>query len=1570
MTLLGFQFQLESTSLSFDQKYNLANQQLQIGTTATSSAIQKWAINTLIRSANNSTHNHLLLNNNLWKLVLATTINHNNTTSQNTLQVWAATVTLHSQLEPSQRDNQLINTLIQLQPALLIHSIKKSSTEKIQDALQSLWKATLAILESDNQISHEWDTLATKWIQQSHKVLQLTNKGGKKISSHTIQSLPTIVNLINRLGGQDSTPTLLRGAMEHYLAQSIFSLDNLQRGMARDTYNSTTPNTSTSNSNMNLGDSSALELVHALNPFLLASSSSSSSQTAILPSLTTLYISSLSTYSSQLFPLPHSLRPVSSSTSASGGAGGGNSAYKSASELYSLQRRREWAWNWVRNLLGEERDGLGWLNSSGKGKGKGKGMGKWQGRATRQVRLTLQVCEKSDLVKGDKWESLVRELMEKVVDHLEQVGEEKEEEVDLLDLSTTLLRINFDACESFVPKILHHLSIVTSLSSSSLTLTSAAAQSLLTTILTHHSRSQTIPTLIRQLFVALSSPSSSSVSVVEGGQGMRTPLLEWEFQEKLKFEIAGLVSGQVAEVFDELGLTVRPGVEKVGMEIDDAEKEGDGEKEKENEDGEKERKKKRRKLSPVAPSVATTTTTQSSLVLLTTPAQLSLLSLILAAVPSPILLSPTFKPTLSNLLVKAKEKSWWNVWSEIKARWNVERTGFLEEEEELGLSKDERKKLVKKLGKLEGGGDGKTVVELIRTLLLSLTRTTPPDEGSPIFEAVLRQLNVEGNGESWSGILSSGMTAVETKIAVWEMVSRRWLTLFESLASKEQIEQIAKIVLATLGEAGEGKEREFSMIGSTMRLIRRADFFELGRLRTAFLQTRLLRDSVSLPHLISPSTLLTTLASKSKPPKELRRLSLAVFLDTSTKLSLVAHHFPREYLGRPLRADLVERALGLDIWAGEEGVEGFGREEREELRYKLRRCVKVLLGKDGLVVADLPAVFAHVLMGVSGGHSELVSLTLEVYRQVIQTSIALYATSNNDSSTLEALLRSLGDEPLAKLSKRVKKGTATLECSERAFFELCDLLSSELGPFKSLPDSLKKAVETAAKSASKTFGKTLSAALELASSTDSVWSFADLLQACRQFWQFKDWIADGENDQVDSFNQFSEQTLAAIASTVSTSPDSIITHSDRAKVLLGILDLLGFRISRLRALSQPEKLSTAPFETFLACHLAFRKGLQGSDVATAIIDNLRKVTANSTPREYAAGLSAITATLEAVFTSSVESTLLLPALDIVSVLLRDAPKTAGSGSGALGASSLSDILRGLCLYVSRQRSLQPLGGSAVAESWLAVAKFLQGICGDRPSIVSRINVSLIFTVVTRLLEPDGPLPTTLSSDLPYSPCSTMVASELWLTLVTVVEYLVRHCKDRVTHLFPQLVATLGLMLTSLRRAGFGTTGSTALEDGDGTVFVGRRAEREARATFPFWVWDGGLRAIGKAEAKAVGRLLASLTAKTAVTLKRKHEDSQTAEKESSKTESLVAPLSKHAPFILLPYLHACVNVTSPIPSVLRTEMQGGLFEVMDSMSKWEKEALMKGFLGEDEEAERGVLRTMWRTWEKERYRGV
>ncbi|KAK4698573.1 nucleolar pre-ribosomal-associated protein 2, partial [Phenoliferia sp. Uapishka_3] len=900
----------------------------------------------------------------------------------------------------------------------------------------------------------------------------------------------------------------------------------------------------------------------------------------------------------------------------------------------------------------------------------------------------------------------------------------------------------------------------------------------------------------------------------------------------------------------------------------------------------------------------------------------------------------------------------------------VRRDGSEENGWELG-------KRVKGLRELCGESESAEVVlELAATLLQSLSASMPEEDAHAIFAVILARLEEANESVSWSGH-AHGMDNGELAAALWELVSRRWLQTFELFASPEQLAQIATLIVRCM--ASPSNPHQITINASTSRLLRRADFYEHRRLQS-HIHTCLLK-RCTIPSLLSPSSVLTSL-SASKLPKPLRSLSSDVVNETVETFERISELVPVEYLSKGLRNDLVDRAMAVDVWITAGKLEE-GEEEREGKMRVLRSFVLGAAAESPLT--DGPAIMSHLVKG-TGSSEAVTKVTIAVYRHFVQSSILVYH-GDKASAPLEAYLAAF-ESPLASLAKRFKKNVGPVSCEELALFALADVLSTSLGDYKSTPESLQASIGEFVKAASKPFGKTLSAASAATlTSPASVWDCADLIDGCRRFWQLKDWVSGGECDQgtyspnrftpsamlislvfpVEAFAAFAQSILGTLVTLTTSSASTLDAQPDSLRTCLAMLDLLGFRIARLRELSDPAKHSTLPFETFLACHLAFRQGLRTVPGASgALLNNLKRATVTSTIREYSAALNGISAYVGQTVTSedaASQMASLEPALAVALVLLRDGP----DGSSRLSTACLTDILRHLSLLLAKVSSSDkaPLQGAALAEALLVISTFLEGICGEQPMLLSRQNVSSVLALVARMLQPSGPQAVAAVSST-FVPSPAALTSQLWISLVTIVDHLVRHRKDHISPLFPHLVATLGPMLSSLRRAGFGTTGSVTIDDGEAGVAVGKRAEREARATFPSWVWEGGARAMGRPEAKAVGRLLASLTAKTAsATLKRKH---GSMEKDTS-TTSLAAPLSKHAPFILLPYLRACVNVVSPIPSVLRTELQGGWFEVMDSMGKWEREALMKGFLTDEEEAERGVLRGMWRTWEKERYRG-
>lgn len=134
---------------------------------------------------------------------------------------------------------------------------------------------------------------------------------------------------------------------------------------------------------------------------------------------------------------------------------------------------------------------------------------------------------------------------------------------------------------------------------------------------------------------------------------------------------------------------------------------------------------------------------------------------------------------------------------------------------------------------------------------------------------------------------------------------------------------------------------------------------------------------------------------------------------------------------------------------------------------------------------------------------------------------------------------------------------------------------------------------------------------------------ADLLNACRSLWHVKDWLAaEGEeHDQgalrrhrcpknfadvllhtriVDTYSTFAQQILAALLAQITSNSSS--AHNARTlRTSLAMLDLLAFRMARLRSISDTLKLSTVPFETFIACHLAFRQALATVGASSSLL---------------------------------------------------------------------------------------------------------------------------------------------------------------------------------------------------------------------------------------------------------------------------------------------------------------------------------------------------------------------------------
>lgn len=177
------------------------------------------------------------------------------------------------------------------------------------------------------------------------------------------------------------------------------------------------------------------------------------------------------------------------------------------------------------------------------------------------------------------------------------------------------------------------------------------------------------------------------------------------------------------------------------------------------------------------------------------------------------------------------------------------------------------------------------------------------------------------------------------------------------------------MALATLETNG------MTVEGITNRLLRRADFYELRRiqglsffvlaywelikLHTAHFQSSLLV-KVTVESLSPAAAVLATISTGTKLPKNLRSIkapSMQSLLSTFAKISVL---IPIDYFGKSLKNDLIERALGLDIFISARKVDGFSEQEISAGQVILRRFVEGVRGNGGSIVSTF--CFSHCIV--------------------------------------------------------------------------------------------------------------------------------------------------------------------------------------------------------------------------------------------------------------------------------------------------------------------------------------------------------------------------------------------------------------------------------------------------------------------------------------------------------------------------------------------------------------------------------------------------------------------------------
>ncbi|TFK90203.1 hypothetical protein K466DRAFT_574360 [Polyporus arcularius HHB13444] len=228
-----------------------------------------------------------------------------------------------------------------------------------------------------------------------------------------------------------------------------------------------------------------------------------------------------------------------------------------------------------------------------------------------------------------------------------------------------------------------------------------------------------------------------------------------------------------------------------------------------------------------------------------------------------------------------------------------------------------------------------------------------------------------------------------------------------------------------------------------------------------------------------------------------------------------------------------------------------------------------------------------------------------------------------------------------------------------------------------------------------------------------------------------------------------------------------------------------------------------------------------------------------------------------------------------------------------------------------------------------VLDFMVKHCSDRPASLRAVDLSSIWSILRALLA--GSTDHAQSTD-----------SSVFHGVVNVLSALIRLRRDLVLNTLPHLGFILRQLIACLRSV---------------RPQLGAKQSRLVMDTLPRWI--AVAQPLSGQESKALARLLTTLTTKTMVRVHGPAGDTQ-------KPESLVRPFSKHAAYVLTAYIEAVNDPLCFVSSVIRKELQPGLFALCDMLGEHNRDAMMVAALDAGGKA---TMKVLWKEYEKQRYVG-
>ncbi|KAJ2920391.1 hypothetical protein MD484_g47, partial [Candolleomyces efflorescens] len=230
---------------------------------------------------------------------------------------------------------------------------------------------------------------------------------------------------------------------------------------------------------------------------------------------------------------------------------------------------------------------------------------------------------------------------------------------------------------------------------------------------------------------------------------------------------------------------------------------------------------------------------------------------------------------------------------------------------------------------------------------------------------------------------------------------------------------------------------------------------------------------------------------------------------------------------------------------------------------------------------------------------------------------------------------------------------------------------------------------------------------------------------------------------------------------------------------------------------------------------------------------------------------------------------------------------------------------------------------------LQTLEFVAQHCAERPAALRLLDIGSIWLLLSKCLSP--------------SPRHEKVtSSSTFHQIISIASAIIRLRRDLTIPMLPHLGMILRQVTLCMRQC---------------RPQLGSKQTDMVMSTQPRWI--SANQPLGAEEAKALSRLLETLTTKTIVRV-------HTASAETQKAESLAAPFSKHAAYVLKAYIEAMNDPLCVLALDVRKELYPGLYALCSMIGEHSRDALMVSGLDTGGKA---TMKALWKEYEKQRYSG-